>query len=475
MRAVLAAIEGSQDETRFSAAIYVRQYRPGAPGRARALHFQRGFAAMKPAEHDDPASRNGRKNGMGRALGLGLITGAADDDCSAIGTYASAGARFGTDLLWTAPATLPMMYTVVYLSSKLGQVSGRGLFHVIKDFYPRWLLWSVLIGVLAGNAVEAAADLGGMAAAINIFVPLPIPVIVLAVALVIFALQVFGSYTLIRNVFRWLALALLAYIAAAFLAKPDAAAVLRGTLIPTIEFSREFLSILVAIIGTTLSAYLYTWQSNQEVEEEITEGRTTLRERKGATEGELRRSRRDILIGMTFSNVIMYFIILSTGATLYESGQNEIETAAQAAEALRPLAGEAASILFAAGIIGVGFLAVPVMTTGAAYDLAQTLGWRSSLHARAREAPRFYAAIGVFTAIAVGLNFLGFNPMKALVWSGIVQGFSTPPLLLLIMLMTNDRRIMGDQVNSRGTNVLGWTTTAAIFSATVGLVATWFM
>ncbi len=412
---------------------------------------------------------------MGRALGLGLITGAADDDCSAIGTYASAGARFGTDLLWTAPATLPMMYTVVYLSSKLGQVSGRGLFHVIKDFYPRWLLWSVLIGVLAGNAVEAAADLGGMAAAINIFVPLPIPVIVLAVALVIFALQVFGSYTLIRNVFRWLALALLAYIAAAFLAKPDAAAVLRGTLIPTIEFSREFLSILVAIIGTTLSAYLYTWQSNQEVEEEITEGRTTLRERKGATEGELRRSRRDILIGMTFSNVIMYFIILSTGATLYESGQNEIETAAQAAEALRPLAGEAASILFAAGIIGVGFLAVPVMTTGAAYDLAQTLGWRSSLHARAREAPRFYAAIGVFTAIAVGLNFLGFNPMKALVWSGIVQGFSTPLLLLLIMLMTNDRRIMGDQVNSRGTNVLGWTTTAAIFSATVGLVATWFM
>ncbi|MER9902274.1 Nramp family divalent metal transporter [Mesorhizobium sp. M0130] len=430
---------------------------------------------MRQAGSDHSIPPKVGKGGIGRALGLGLITGAADDDCSAIGTYASAGARFGPDLLWTAPVTLPMMYAVVYLSSKLGQVSGRGLFHVIKDFYPRWLLWSVLLGVLIGNTIEAAADLGGMAAAINIFVPLPIPLIVLFVAALIFALQVFGSYTLIRNIFRWLALALLAYVGAAILAKPDAAAVLRGTLLPRIEFNREFLSILVAIIGTTLSAYLYTWQSNEEVEEEIAQGRTTLSQRKGATDSELRRSRRDILIGMMFSNLIMYFIILSTGATLYKAGHHDIDTAAQAAEALRPLAGQAASVLFAAGVIGVGFLAVPVMTTGAAYDVAQAIGWKNSLHARAREAPKFYLAIGFFTAIAAGLNFLGFNPMKALVWSGIVQGFSTPPLLLLIMLMTNSRRIMGDQVNSRSTNILGWATTGAIFSATIGLVATWFM
>ncbi|MER8592872.1 MULTISPECIES: Nramp family divalent metal transporter [unclassified Mesorhizobium] len=430
---------------------------------------------MRQAGSDHSIPPKEGKGGIGRALGLGLITGAADDDCSAIGTYASAGARFGPDLLWTAPVTLPMMYAVVYLSSKLGQVSGRGLFHVIKDFYPRWLLWSVLLGVLVGNTIEAAADLGGMAAAINIFVPLPIPLIVLFVAALIFALQVFGSYTLIRNIFRWLALALLAYVGAAILAKPNAAAVLRGTLLPRIEFNREFLSILVAIIGTTLSAYLYTWQSNEEVEEEIAQGRTTLSQRKGATDSELRRSRRDILIGMMFSNLIMYFIILSTGATLYKAGHHDIDTAAQAAEALRPLAGQAASVLFAAGVIGVGFLAVPVMTTGAAYDVAQAIGWKNSLHARAREAPKFYLAIGFFTAIAAGLNFLGFNPMKALVWSGIVQGFSTPPLLLLIMLMTNSRRIMGDQVNSRSTNILGWATTVAIFSATIGLVATWFM
>ncbi|MER9326890.1 Nramp family divalent metal transporter [Mesorhizobium sp. M0152] len=418
---------------------------------------------------------NGRNGGIVRSLGLGLITGAADDDCSAIGTYASAGARFGPELLWTAPVTLPMMYTVVYLSSKLGQVSGRGLFKVISDFYPRWLLWSVLVGVLIGNTVEAAADLGAMAAAIILFVPLPAPLIVVVVALVIFALQVFGSYKLIRNVFRWLALALLAYVISAVLAKPDAASVLRGTLLPRIEFSPEYLSILVAIIGTTLSAYLYTWQSNQEVEEEIAEGRTTLEERKGATEGELRRSRRDILIGMTFSNLIMYFIILSTGSTLYEAGQTQIETAAQAAEALRPLAGDAAGILFAAGVIGVGFLAVPVMTAGAAFDFAQAVGWKNSLNARPRQAPEFYMATGVITLVAVGLNFFGFNPMKALVWSGIVQGFSTPPLLLLILIMTNNRKIMGDKVNSRSTNILGGVTTVTIFAASAGLVATWFM
>lgn len=398
-------------------------------------------------------------------MGLGLITGAADDDCSAIGTYASAGARFGADLLWTAPLTLPMMYVVVYLSSKLGQVTGRGLFHVIKDFYPRWLLWPVLIGVLIGNTIEAAADLGGMAAAINLFVPLPIPLLVAIIAAIILGLQLFGSYTLIRSIFRWLALTLFAYAGAAILAKPDVITTLRATLIPTIEFSREFLSILVAIIGTTLSAYLYTWQSNEEVEEEIAKNRKTVKERQGATEGELRRSRRDILIGMTFSNLIMYFIILSTGSTLYEAGKHDIETAAQAAEALRPLAGEAAGVLFAAGIIGVGFLAVPVMTTGAAYDVAQAMGWRHSLHAKPRDARKFYIATCVVTLIAVCLNFLGFNPMKALVWSGIVQGFSTPPLLLLIMLMTNNRRIMGDEVNSTSTNVLGWTTTVAIFSA----------
>jgi NRAMP (natural resistance-associated macrophage protein)-like metal ion transporter len=416
-----------------------------------------------------------KKQGVGKAIGLGVITGAADDDPSAIGTYAAAGAQFGTQILWIAPVVLPMMFTVVYLSSKLGQVSGRGLFRVIRDFYPRWLLWAVLLGVMIGNTIEAAADLGGMAAAIGIFIPLSIPSIVVLVAFALLALQFFGSYATIRSIFRWLGLALLAYVAAALLARPDPSDVLTGTLLPSVRFDRDFLSIVVAIIGTSLSAYIYTWESNQQVEEKIEDGKTRLSQRIGTSNAELARSRRDVLIGMLFSNAVMYFIIMSTGATLHTHSQTNIETAAQAAEALRPLAGAGASLLFTVGIIGVGFLAVPVMTAGAAYDVAQAFGWRASLHARPGEAPRFYWAIAGLTAVAVALNFLGFNPMRALVWSGIVQGLSTPPLLLLMMLMTNNRKIMGDKVNSPWMNALGWITTATLFSASAGLVMTWFL
>jgi NRAMP (natural resistance-associated macrophage protein)-like metal ion transporter len=412
---------------------------------------------------------------MLRTLGLGMITGAADDDPSAIGTDASAGAALGPSFLWTAPVTFPMMCAVVYLSAKLGQVSGKGLFHVIKDHYSRWILYPALIGVLIGNTIEAGADIGGMSAAIGVLVPAPMPLIIIPVTLAIFALQVWGSYKLIRNVFRWLALTLLAYVGAAILAKPDLYEVIKGTFVPAIRFDQQFLSLLVAVIGTTLSAYLYTWQSNQEVEEEIAMGRRRLVDRKGATNKELRDTRTDVIAGMFFSNVVMYFIVLSTASTLFKTGPRDISTAAQAAEALKPLAGDAASVLFALGVIGVGFLAVPVMTTGAAYDLSQVMGWKHSLHAKPSEAKKFYVAIGVFTTIAMCLNFLGFNPMKALVYSGIVQGFSTPPLLLLIMLMTNNRKIMGDRVNSRGMNILGWITTVAIFAATAGLVATWFL
>jgi NRAMP (natural resistance-associated macrophage protein)-like metal ion transporter len=431
--------------------------------------------AEKPRDDQPAGKKDSGGRHMLRTLGLGMITGAADDDPSAIGTYASAGAALGPSFLWTAPVTFPMMCAVVYLSAKLGQVSGKGLFHVIKDHYSRWILYPALIGVLIGNTIEAGADIGGMSAAIGVLVPAPMPLIIIPVTLAIFALQVWGSYTLIRNVFRWLALTLLAYVGAAILAKPDLYEVIKGTFVPAIRFDQQFLSLLVAVIGTTLSAYLYTWQSNQEVEEEIAMGRRRLVDRKGATNKELRDTRTDVIAGMFFSNVVMYFIVLSTASTLFKTGPRDISTAAQAAEALKPLAGDAASVLFALGVIGVGFLAVPVMTTGAAYDLSQVMGWKHSLHAKPSEAKKFYVAIGVFTTIAMCLNFLGFNPMKALVYSGIVQGFSTPPLLLLIMLMTNNRKIMGDRVNSRSMNILGWITTVAIFAATAGLVATWFL
>jgi NRAMP (natural resistance-associated macrophage protein)-like metal ion transporter len=416
-----------------------------------------------------------RNKGFARAIGLGLITGAADDDPSAIGTYASAGAKFGSALLWMAPVTFPMMFAVVYLSAKLGQVAGQGLFAVLRKNYSRKLLYPTLIAVLIGNTIEAGADLGGVAAALNLLIPVPIVLLVPLLGAVIVCLQIWGSYTLMRNIFRILALALLAYIPAAFLARPDFFTVLKGTLVPTVRFDKEFLSMLVAIVGTTLSAYLYTWQSNEEVEEEKATGRISLAERKGATEEELRHSRRDVLFGMFFSNLAMYFIMLATASTLFKTGKADIDSAAEAARSLAPLAGSGAGILFALGVIGVGFLAVPVMTGGAAYDLCQTVGWKYGLNKRPAQAKRFYAAIAVFTALGVAINFLGFNPMKALVIAGIVQGFSTPPLMLLIMLMTNNRAIMGDRVNTRGINILGWITTATIFGASIALVFTWII
>jgi NRAMP (natural resistance-associated macrophage protein)-like metal ion transporter len=425
-----------------------------------------------PAEIEEQPARDG---GVLRVLGTGVITGAADDDPSAIGTYASAGAKFGLQFLWIAPVLLPMMYVVVYVSAKLGQVYGKGLFAIIRDRYPRWVLYPMMLGAFTGNIIEAAANLGGIGAALNLLLPVPIPLIVACAATGALLFQLFGSYALLRSVFRWLTLALFAYVAAAFLARPNFGEVLRGTFVPHIRFDVDFLSMIVACIGTSLSAYVYTWQSNQEVEEEIGQGRRTLRQRKGATDAEMQRTRRDVVIGMLFSNVILYFIILSTGATLHATGQTDIESAAQAAAALEPLAGEGAKYLFALGVVGVGFLAVPVMTTGAAYDLVQGLGKHGSLHDKPREAKFFYGTIVAVSVIAVGLNFLGVNPMRALVWSGIVQGFSVPPLLFIMMLMTNDRKVMGDRVNGRLTNALGGITTLVTLVATLCLIVTWFL
>lgn len=431
--------------------------------------------ATNKTDEPDSEKTESRKAGALRTVGLGIITGASDDDPAAVGTYAAAGASLGPAALWTAPAAYPMMFAVVYLSSKLGQVSGKGLFDAIRDHFPAWVLWPTLIGVLIGNTIEAAADLGGMAAALNIFVPVPVEWLVIVIAVIVMALLVWGSYKLVRNVFRWLTLALFAYVIAAILAKPELGPVIAGTLIPKVEWNREFLSLLVAIIGTSLSAYLYTWQSNMEVEEEIAKGRTRLWQRQGATTYELKQSRKDILIGMFFANLVMYFVMLATSATLFKAGQHEITSAAQAAEALRPVAGDAAGLLFALGVVGVGFLAIPIMTVGAAYDLCQVMGWQHGLNARVGKARKFYVAIAGFTACGVGLNFLGINPMQALVFSGIVQGFSTPPLMLMIMLLTGSRKVMGDKANGLGINILGWFTTAALFAASIALVVTLFV
>ncbi len=444
---------------------------------AAARHPLSEHHARQSAQAQSRTGNGSRPDGDGvrRSVGLGLITGAADNDPSAIGTYATTGAKLGPSFLWAAPVAFPMMIAVVYLSSKLGLVAGQGLFAKIRANYSRWVLYPALVGVLISNTIEAGADLGGMAAALRLLIPVPTEWIVVGTTFAILALQFWGSYSLIRNIFRWLALAMLAYIGSAALARPDLASVLRGTLIPTIHLNREFLSLLVAVIGTSLSAYLYTWQSNVEVEEGIAGGRAGATERRRVTDRELKRARWDTIVGMLFCSIVMYFIILSTASTLFPAGKTDINTAAEAAQALRPLAGNAAGLLFAVGVVAVGFLAVPVMTIGAAYDLAQTFGWKHGLHAKPSEAKKFYAAIFAVTLLGMSMNFFGLNPMKVLVWAGIVQGFSTPPLMLLIMLMTNNKAIMGERVNSRPMNVLGWVTMTVIFAANIGLIVTWIV
>jgi NRAMP (natural resistance-associated macrophage protein)-like metal ion transporter len=407
--------------------------------------------------------------GTFRSLGLGLITGASDDDPAAIGTYAAAGASLGPSFLWVAPLALPMMFAVGYLSSKLGQVTGRGIFAIVRQNYPKWLMYSLLVMAVVGNVIEAGADLGGMAAAINVITPVPIGELVVVLGIFVLSLQIRG-YKLVKNIFRWLALALLAYVGSAVLAKPEPLAVLKGTLVPSVHFSKHFFAMLVAVVGTSLSAYLYSWQSNQEVEEDIALGRRRLTDRMGTTQEELRHSRHDIAFGMFFANLVMYFIILSTAVTLFKAGKTDINTAAEAAQALRPVAGKAAGLLFAVGIFGVGFLAVPVMTIGAAFDVCQCFGWRYGLHAAPRKAKPFYTLLVVFTAIAIGLNFFGINPMKALVYAGIVQGVTTPFLMLVILFATNDPKIVGRWVNTRTMNILGWVTMVAMSAATIGLL-----
>ena len=412
---------------------------------------------------------------MLRSLGLGLITGAADDDCAAVGTYAQAGAHFGYSLLWTAPLTLPMTIAAVYLSAKIGQVTGEGLFSVLRVHAPRWLLMLVLAGVIVGNIIEAGADIGGMAAAIHLLLPVPQWAILLGVTTGALALQIWGSYTFIRNVLRVLAMSLLAYVVSALLSHPNWTEVLKSTLIPHMHFNRETLAMVEAIIGASISAYIFTWQSNEEVEEKIARGRRTVRQRRGSTRERLRHTLWDVAFGMVFANVVMYFIMVATAATLFTSGHHSIESAADVAQALQPVAGRFASGLFAVGIIGVGMLAVPVMTTGAAYDVCQAAGWRTGLSLKPTEAKLFYFAITLFTFAAMVLNFLGINPMRALVFAGIVQGFSTPPLMVLIMVMTNRRSIMGDRTNRRAMNILGWGTTLVISTASFCLIASYIV
>jgi len=408
-----------------------------------------------------------------KMLGPGLITGASDDDPSGIGTYAQAGAALGYTPLWLALITLPLQWTVQFICAKVGMVTGMGLARVLQKHYSRPLLYLVVAGLVIANTLTAGVDIGGIAAAINLLIPMPITVMIVPIAIIILVLQIWCSYRLIASIFKWLTLALFAYILSAFFARPDWHEVLKGTFIPTLRFDSNFLAILVAVLGTTITPYLFFWQADQEVEEEISMGRRTLRQRKGATKAELKYANWDVAVGVLFSNVVMYFIILATAATLHKAGKIDIQSATEATQALRPLAGDAAYILLALGLIGAGFLCVPILTGSSAYAIAEALGWKHGLDEKPRRAKLFYGVIAVSTMIGILINFIGINSIKALVLAAVINGFLAPPILVVIMLVANNKAVLGRDVNGPLANVMGWITTVAMFAAAGALVLTW--
>ncbi len=407
-----------------------------------------------------------------RVLGPGLVTGASDDDPSGIGTYLQAGAQHGYATLWTTILMLPMMVAAQYMCAKIGLVSGRGLGGVLREHYPRAVLYPAVVAMVVANTLNAGADIGAIAAAINLLVPIPALAFVIPVSLGIVAVQVFGSYRAIERIFKWLTLALLAYVVSAVLAHPDVLKVLAGTLVPAIRLDPAYIAILVALLGTTISPYLFFWQASQVVEGQVALGRRRLWQREGATRGELRDTLWDTIAGMALSEVVAYFVIMSAGATLFVAGKTDITSAADAAQALRPLAGDAAALLLAVGLIGSGVLAVPILTGSAAYGLSEAFGWRSGLDRPVTHAPQFYAVIVAATAVGVAINFLGINPITALVLSAILNGVIAGPMLVLVMLISNDSRAVGQRTNGRLLNIVGWITTAVMCLAAVALVVT---
>jgi NRAMP (natural resistance-associated macrophage protein)-like metal ion transporter len=438
------------------------------------MPLRRGTTAIEsPGEDGKPrGARIRAANSFKRLLkivGPGVITGASDDDPSGIGTYAMAGAALGNATLWLAPVTFPLMAAVQYICARIGLVCGCGIAGVIRRHYSRALLYPVVLGLVIANTFNAAADIAAIAAGVNLLLPIPIAWLILPVGLGILIVQVWGSYRLIARIFQWLTLSLFAYVGTAFFAHPDWGGVLKGTLIPTISSNREFLIMLVGILGTTISPYLFFWQASQEVEEIAANRLGRFWRQKGTTDGELKYAFWDVNLGMFLSNVVMWFIILTTAATLHRAGRTDVETAAQAAEALRPLAGNAAFLLMALGLIGTGVLAVPILTGSGAYAVAEAFNWKCGLDKKPRRAKEYYLVMAASTLVALGIDFAGISPVKALLWSSVVNGFVAPPLLVVIMLIANNRAIMGERVNTRGLNIFGWLTTALMFAAAAAL------
>ena len=407
-----------------------------------------------------------------RNLGPGLVTGASDDDPSGITTYSVAGAALGYGMLWTALATFPLMAAVQLICARIGLVTGRGLAGTIRRHYPRPFLYVACLLLLVANVFNIGADLAGMADATHMLTGVPPLVSVPMFGLAVLLATVYLTYARFAQYLKWLTGVLFAYVLAALLAKPDWRQVAVATVVPSLRGDALYVTTLVAVLGTTISPYLFFWQASQEVEEEKARGRRTLVQRRGANAHELSDARLDVITGMLFSNVVMFFIMLATGATLHPSGRSEIETARGAAEALRPLAGDGAYLLFALGLIGTGFLAVPVLAGSASFAVAEVFGWRAGLDLSPRRGRRFYLVFAGAVATGVVLRLAGTNPIRMLFLSALLNGLLAPPLLLLVMLVSNNRKIMGAHANGPWLNVLGWSATIVMSVAALAFLAT---
>lgn len=404
------------------------------------------------------------------ALGPGLITGASDDDPSGIGTYSQTGAIFGYAQLWMALYTFPLMAAIQEICARVALQTGTGLAETIRKNYPKPILYVCVALLVVANTINLGADLGAMAAAAQLLVGIPFVIWLVGITIVTAVLEIFVNYKQYAKILRFLALSLFAYIFVVFVVPQDWGQIVRSTLIPSIQFNQDYLLNLVAILGTTISPYLFFWQASEEVEEEIDKGKTSVAARKGVSKVELKWMRTDVISGMLFSNVTMWFIIITTASTLFRAGVHQIDSAPQAAEALRPLAGNFAYVLFAAGILGTGLLAVPILAGSAAYAVTETFKLREGLSLKLRQAPGFYGVIAIATLVGAAMNFLGINPIQALYYTAVLNGVVAPPLLIMIMLISGNKKIMGDKINGPIARILGWLTTIAMTLAAGGLL-----
>lgn len=411
-----------------------------------------------------------------KMLGPGLTTGAADDDPSGIATYSQTGAKYGFQLLWLAPLTFPLMAVIQEMCARIGIVTGRGLAANIRLYFPKWVLLLCAILLFIANTVNIGADLGAMAKATQLLYPqLNFALILIAFTALSLFLQIFTTYDKYAKYLKWLALVLVSYIFSALTIDLDFNKLIEYAFIPVISFTKDQIFLITGILGTTISPYLFFWQTSQEVEEQILEGKTTLQLRQmETTDKEIKNMRVDVWSGMFLSNLVMFFIIAASAVTLYANGVTNITTAADAAEALRPLAGEKAYLLFTLGIIGTGLLAVPVLAGSASYALSESFGWRHGLYHKLHGAYAFYGVIIISTLIGLGINFLGIDSIKALIYSAVLNGLVAPVVLVLIVLISRNKKIMGDRANNSLTSAIGWLITGIMVIAGLATIVSFF-